>query len=324
MRTACPYHEPAMVRHLEAFRVSAWAASCDPRYWRIVVRRLMLVVQIVLGSTVALACGNPNAFTAPTASGSKASAPAVTSASGTATVVAPVFTVAPTSSSGLPLYLYWLVDRSGSMAGDKIQTLNSAMRQAIPLLQRAAEAKQIKVLIQVITFDTNVDVGPAPIAVESFVWTDLRASGGTNMGGAFRALARELRGRQTPECGPPPVLVLMSDGQGDGNPPGGLREIMAERDGRRAVRVSVAIGRDADLYTLQDFIGNTAMKPLSANDPQALIDSIQWISTEVTGAASKALVARTGGSVGDGCAVGTDVLMPPTPTPRPVRALTSW
>jgi hypothetical protein len=56
--------------------------------------------------------------------------------------------------------------------------------------------------------------------------------------------------------------------------------------GKKAVRIAIAIGRDADPDVLQRFIGNTELKPLAANSPEALVKHIKWASTAVLKSAS--------------------------------------
>ena len=44
------------------------------------------------------------------------------------------------SMSGRPLHFIWIADCSGSMSGDKIQSLNTAIREAIPEMRKVALA----------------------------------------------------------------------------------------------------------------------------------------------------------------------------------------
>jgi hypothetical protein len=58
---------------------------------------------------------------------------------------------------------------------------------------------------------------------------------------------------------------------------------MATTWGPRSLRLAVAIGRDADRDVLQQFIGyGTGHTPLQADDPDAIIDAIQWATTAAT------------------------------------------
>ena len=215
-----------------------------------------------------------------------------------------------------PLDFYWVLDQSGSMQGDKIATLNQGVRSATALIARAASSKGVEVMMRVVLFDSQVYASQKPTRAADFVWRDLQANGQTMMGAAFRTLAQELRKAQLIVCGPPPVIVLASDGMPSDDAYSGLQNVMAERDGKRAVRLAVAIGRDADRRIMQAFIGRDAVRPLEANNAQALVDSVQWISTEVVASASDPRVASRSTSAATGCSDGADVVIPPTPSPR--------
>jgi uncharacterized protein YegL len=89
-----------------------------------------------------------------------------------------------------------------------------------------------------------------------------------------------------PDRALPPVLVLVSDGRPTDAFVRGLKALMAEPWGRKAARLAIAIGRDADLEVLQRFIGHAEIRPLRANNPDDLVRFIRWASTAVLQAAS--------------------------------------
>jgi uncharacterized protein YegL len=61
---------------------------------------------------------------------------------------------------------------------------------------------------------------------------------------------------------------------------------MNEPWGRKAVRIAIAIGEDADQEVLKKFIANPELRPLQANNPESLIKYIRWVSTAVLKSAS--------------------------------------
>ncbi|NEP61842.1 MAG: hypothetical protein F6K31_33635 [Symploca sp. SIO2G7] len=98
----------------------------------------------------------------------------------------------------------------------------------------------------------------------------------------------------------PPVLVLLSDGQPTDDFQQGLSKLMAQPWGKKAVRIAIAIGQDADESVLQDYIGHPEIKPLQANNPEMLTRYIKWASTVVLKAASSPAgqaAATSGGNV---------------------------
>lgn len=188
-----------------------------------------------------------------------------------------------------PLHFIWMVDTSGSMSYDgKIQALNNAIREAIPHMQQVAEDNpNAQVLIRSITFSSGASWNiPKPTPVAEFQWTDVKADGVTDLGNALFMVADQLRMPPMNERALPPVLVLLSDGQPTDEFDAGLKALMSEPWGQKAVRVAIAMGADADHDTLQKFIGNPSMRPLQANNPEALVRHIKWASTAVLKAAS--------------------------------------
>ena len=84
----------------------------------------------------------------------------------------------------------------------------------------------------------------------------------------------------------PPVLVVVSDGRPTDDFEAGLARLMAEPWGRRAVRLAIAIGADADLDVLTAFIGDPELRPFTADDPEQLVYLVRFVSTAASRLAS--------------------------------------
>ncbi|AGA89454.1 uncharacterized protein Thimo_0609 [Thioflavicoccus mobilis 8321] len=187
-----------------------------------------------------------------------------------------------------PLHFIWIADCSGSMSTDgKIQALNNAIREALPLMRTVADDNpNAEVLVRALRFSGGAEWHVKPTPISEFKWTDLRAHGQTDLGYALNMVAEELRIPPMSERALPPVLVLISDGQPSDDYLGGLQALMHEPWGKKAVRIAIAIGEDADTDVLQQFIGHPDLKPLQANNPEALVRHIKWVSTAVLKSAS--------------------------------------
>jgi uncharacterized protein YegL len=210
-----------------------------------------------------------------------------------------------------PLHFIWIADCSGSMKEDgKIQALNMAIREAIPHMQKVAdENPNADVLVRAIKFSSGAQWHISqPTKVADFKWVDLKASGVTDMGKAFSMIAEQLKIPPMTERALPPVLVLISDGQPTDSYERGLQELMDQPWGTKAVRIAIAIGADADYDVLQKFIGHVEIKPLQANNPEALVNYIKWVSTAVLKSASSPA------SQSAASAPGSNVPVPPVPT----------
>lgn len=201
-----------------------------------------------------------------------------------------------------PLHFIWIADCSGSMSyGGKIQALNTAIREAIPHMRKvAAENPFAQVLVRAVKFSNGAEWHiPQPVPVEQFEWKDLTASGQTDMGRALRLVADQLKIPPMEERALPPVLVLISDGHPTDDFAGGLKALLDLPWGKKAVRIAIAIGNDANPDVLKKFINHPEIEPLQANNPESLVRYIRWVSTAVLQSASApaSQPANTSGAV---------------------------
>jgi len=180
------------------------------------------------------------------------------------------------------LDFFWIADCSGSMNGEKIQTLNYAIRQTIPDMRKEADANpNASIMVRAVKFSDGAAWHvPTATLIEDFNWTDLSAGGVTALGAALELVAGELKQFPSDTKRLPPVLVLLTDGQPTDDFKRGLDELMATPWGKKAVRIAIAIGQDTDLKVLEQFTGNQELV-LEAKNPQLLIKFIKWASTVV-------------------------------------------
>ncbi|MCK6515691.1 VWA domain-containing protein [Myxococcota bacterium] len=219
-----------------------------------------------------------------------------------------------------PLHFIFIADCSGSMAGDKIQALNHAIREAIPHMRDVARGNpNAEVLVRSVKFSAGAQWHQSQATnVEAFEWKDLSAGGMTDMGQALTLVAGTLKTPPMPERALPPVLVLVSDGEPTDDFDSGLRTLLAEPWGKKAVRLAIAIGEGARLDVLQRFIGHNELQPLQANNAEQLVRFIRWASTAVLQAAS-APASQT-----QAAPAGVNVPLPPPPVAAPTDPNDVW
>ncbi len=211
-----------------------------------------------------------------------------------------------------PLHFIYICDCSGSMrANGKMQALNQAIRQSLPeMVQVAQQNPEAQILVRVLSVADRAAwhlATPTPVNQVLPQWSDLQAGGLTALGEAMDQLAAVLRTPPMELRALPPVLVLISDGAPTDDFQASLQTLMAEPWAAKAVRLAIAIGHDADLEVLQQFIGPDTgsapgpdgdrlpgraagipgRRPLQAHDSTTLARYIQWASTAVVGAASQ-------------------------------------
>lgn len=199
-----------------------------------------------------------------------------------------------------PLHFFWVVDCSGSMWGEKIGTVNNAIQEVIPDMVDAAEDNpNAQLLVRTLKFSTGATwVTADPVKVENFAWEDLEAGGVTDLGKAFELLAAQLTIPPMSDRALPPVIVLLSDGQPTDDYKKALDKLLHLPWGKKAVRIAISIGQDADDDVLHEFTGNRELV-LQANNATMLTKMIKWASTVasvVSAPASRPNVVDNGAS----------------------------
>lgn len=179
-----------------------------------------------------------------------------------------------------PLHFFWVVDCSGSMYGEKIATVNNAIQSCVqPMRDAADDNPNAQLLIRTLKFATGASwVTTNPTPIEDFAWDDLQAGGVTDLGKAFEMLAAQLTIPPMSDRALPPVIVLLSDGQPTDDYKKSLDKLLHLPWGKKAVRIAISIGQDADDDVLVEFTGNRELV-LQANNAEDLTKMIKWAST---------------------------------------------
>lgn len=181
------------------------------------------------------------------------------------------------------------------MRGKKIATLNQAIREALPEIQKAVAAyPQVEIQMRAIKFSdiASWHVGPEPVPIEDFSWPELETSGLTATAQAIRLLASELSIERMPRRGLPPVCILISDGFCT-EPSGEYDKAIADLEtlpwGIKAVRLTIAIGDESNYNEpeLVKFINQDTVGLLKAHSPEELVTYIKWASISASVASSR-------------------------------------
>ncbi len=193
------------------------------------------------------------------------------------------------------LSFFWLTDCSASMGGKKIATLNQAIREALPLIQKAVESHpQVQIMMNAIKFSDEAEwhVGPDPVPLEKFVWNELSSDGLTATAKALRMLGTALSIERMPRRGFPPVCILISDGFCT-DPEEEYNTAIAELNrlpwGMKAIRLAIALGEETEYNEkeLLKFINQPGVGLLKAHNAEELLNYIKWASTEATLSSSR-------------------------------------
>ncbi|MFN7923533.1 MAG: hypothetical protein U0Q16_25760 [Bryobacteraceae bacterium] len=180
------------------------------------------------------------------------------------------------------LHMFLLCDCSGSMRGEKIDSLNRSVRDSLgPTKEVAAKNANAALFLSVIGFGRKVDWLSEHVRIQDFRWKDLEAEQGapTPLGAALTNLAMHLQVPPLPPRGLRPVVILISDGMPTDDWESGVQRILDQKWGNMAVRLAIAIGKDAQHEVLRRFIRDESIPVLTARNPEMLARHIVWAST---------------------------------------------
>lgn len=195
------------------------------------------------------------------------------------------------------MVLFFLVDTSGSMYGPKIGTVNAAIEEVVPELKDISEANaDAQIKIATLAFSTGARwIDSAPVAAEDFRWNYLDANGVTDLGEACKQLNDKLSRNafMNDATGSfAPAIFLMSDGEPTDDYKRGLDKLKQNNWFKKAIKVAVAIGADANTDVLADFTGNMEAV-ITVHTPEALKKWIQFVSVRASEIGSKSSNAGT-------------------------------
>lgn len=198
------------------------------------------------------------------------------------------------------MVLFFVVDTSGSMTGSKMGTVNDAIEGIEGVLKEISETNaDAQIKVATLAFSTGAHwIDSAPVAAENFRWNYLDPNGVTDLGEACIQLNEKLSRNafMNDATGSfAPAIFLMSDGEPTDNYKYGLEKLKQNNWFKKAIKVAVAIGDDANETVLADFTGNREAV-IKVHTPEALKKWIQFVSVRASEIGSKSSNAGTASS----------------------------
>ncbi len=195
--------------------------------------------------------------------------------------------------------LFFVVDASGSMEGSKMGTLNSAIEEVIPEIRKiSGENADAAIKIAVLEFASGARwITPAPMEAEGFTWSFLNADGLTDFGQACKQLDEKLSRKafMSDVAGSfAPAIFLLSDGEPTDDYKPELKKLWDNNWFKKAIKVAVAIGDDANRDILSEFTGSKEAV-LTVHTPEALTKMIRFVSVTASQIGSKSTGVGKGG-----------------------------
>ena len=190
------------------------------------------------------------------------------------------------------MILFFIIDTSSSMMGNKIDSVNKAIRETIPELKEMTNA-DAEVRIAVLDFASGAEWQNAqPININDFRWQDLQANGLTDLGEACIMLNEKLsrKAYMNNAIGNyAPAIVLISDGYPTDNYKKGLDLLNKNNWFKNSIKVALAVGSDPDKNILAEFTGNYEAV-IEIHNRQTLMKIIRFVSVRASQIASTSSV----------------------------------
>ncbi len=185
------------------------------------------------------------------------------------------------------LTMFYIIDVSRSMRGNKIRTVNSVMRRTISEIRNAG-GSDFNLKIAALTFSDECHwLYREPVSVEQFEWKDVEAGGWTNLGAACRELNSKLSRKafmSSPSLSYAPVILLLSDGGPTDDYQKAIYELKMNRWFKYSVKSAIAIGQKANLEKLSVFTGDpdSVIRSNNSESLARLIRKVSIVSTQIT------------------------------------------
>jgi uncharacterized protein YegL len=193
----------------------------------------------------------------------------------------------------LPVFL--LVDTSGSMQGEKIETVNVALKEMISVFRKIENPKGV-INLCIITFgNENIQIVKPLSEITDTDYYEFSAEGNTPMGAVFEKVASMIEDHTIVDSRAYiPTIVLISDG----NPTdfNGYNESMMPEEikawsslrilhggarSSKAVKLAMGIGHDVDMKILGAFINNNSIPVIKAQDNGTISKFFEWVTMSI-------------------------------------------
>lgn len=188
-----------------------------------------------------------------------------------------------TVAKARPLPVILLLDRSGSMGGEKISTLNSAVNEMIQSFKTAGQG-EVEINLGVISFGdggASYDLQLQPVV--SINGISLQANGGTPMGMALQMAKDLIEDKEIiPSKGYRPAVVLVSDGAPNDNWEEPMNNFISNGRSSKCERFAMAIGTTQEDSVLNKFLSGTENKVFLASDASKIRDFFKFVTMSVS------------------------------------------
>lgn len=189
-----------------------------------------------------------------------------------------------------PMHMYFLIDCSTSMLGERMNAVNQGVPAAIHAVQQAMrQHPEVNVYINILRIGTEAEwiTGEGGTPLSEFQWADLDAKGKTKTGHAINQLCDRMEVHKIGDRGYPPVCILISDGyftESQEYYDGAINRLNHIPWGIKAVRLVIAIGRedDYDGPALLKFVNQPNVGLIQVEHYKEIMKYIKWATVAAT------------------------------------------
>ena len=176
-----------------------------------------------------------------------------------------------------------LLDVSGSMYGDKIDSLNEALKDMLDGFKQA-QTLETFIKLSIITFGSSINLHTElkPVSdIEQI--SPLRADGWTPLGAALSMAKEMIEDKDIFISGDyRPTIVLLSDGEPNDDWINPLNDFVNSGRSSKCDRLAIAFGKDADTNMLNTFIDGCENPLLYAEDAKDIHKVFKKVTMSVT------------------------------------------
>jgi len=162
-------------------------------------------------------------------------------------------------SSKRSVTVYFLIDTSGSMDGEKMDNLNNFFRELIPEIKEMpkenTDVQAIKIAVLEYSSGATWITSSGPVSVEEFNWRNIDAAGVTDLGAALKTLNEKLTASKGDSV-LNRVFVLFIDGSPTDMWENELAKLKENEKFKNGMKIGIPIGDIADIDVLNKFTGS--------------------------------------------------------------------
>ncbi len=187
--------------------------------------------------------------------------------------------------------IYFIIDTSWSMRGPKIDAVNAALSETVPLIRKISEENaDASIQINILTYSTNAQwKSEAPVPVENFKCPIISAGGQSNFRDACISLTNMLDIEKSRAKGAgcyAPVFILMADGGSTNGHKKALSRLWQNDWFSHGIKAAIAIGNEVHFNMLESFT-RSKETVLRAHNIKQLKSFIQLVSIHSSKIASQ-------------------------------------